>query len=112
MSRLAAQTPRIRSFLTCDAIHIDPQTRKRNLLGIYPQIIADEFPLAQPRLWVYLAFDGVDRPFQLRLRIVDRATGEAMFDQDRVCACEPLPDYQHDACTGIDGLIFQRAGCY
>ena len=45
------------TIAVCDGVHLDPNTKRKTLLGIYPNVV-DSFPHALPPVWLYVPFSG------------------------------------------------------
>lgn len=77
------------AIVVCDAIHTDPATGKRSLLGLFSVIFGREFPLKVPAMAVYVSLTECRGKFPVILQIIDvnenreavsRVEGEVEFD--------------------------------
>lgn len=46
--------PQLLTWLTCDAVHIDPATGKHTILGVFSNIQAHRFPVTHPMMIWFL----------------------------------------------------------
>jgi hypothetical protein len=45
----------------CDHVHhLDPVTKRKTLLGVYPHVVADAFPVTLAQVWLYVPFTGAE----------------------------------------------------
>ena len=67
---------RVNTFLTCDAVHIDPATGKHSILGIFSSLRAKEFPVRHPKMVWFLSLSELTKgKHHLKMSISD-PTGE------------------------------------
>lgn len=67
MSEIASK-PILLSWLTCDAVHMDPSTGKHYLLGCFSNIRASAFPVVHPKMVWFLSLTDASRgEHQLRI---------------------------------------------
>jgi hypothetical protein len=59
------------AMVVCDAIHIDPATGKRFLLGTLWSFVSREFPLVVPSLAVYVVLTECRGSFPVVLQMID-----------------------------------------
>ena len=57
-------------IVLCDQIRLDPDTRRKTLLGVYPHVVADAFPLTLPQAWLYVPFTGAQGMLTLTVRVL------------------------------------------
>lgn len=60
--------PQLLAWLTCDGVHIDPDTGKHTILGIFSHIPARQFPFVHPFMIWFLAITDCS-PGEHKLRI-------------------------------------------
>ncbi len=67
---------RVNTFLTCDAVHIDPATGKHSILGTFSSLRAKEFPVRHPKMVWFLTLSELTKgKHHLKMSISD-PTGE------------------------------------
>ena len=54
------------TIAVCDAVHLDPVTKRKTLVGVYPHVVAEAFPHAMPPVWLYVPFTGAQEFAHLR----------------------------------------------
>ena len=100
------------AMVVSDAVHADPSTGKKTILGTFSSILATAFPAVHPALAVFLAFtDCVGKiPLRLCLVTVDDE-GDPVFDvssevqsSDRRAVIE--------AVFQLNGVLFPEPGEY
>jgi hypothetical protein len=57
------------TIAVCAGLHLDPVTKRKTLLGVYPHVVADSFPYTLPRLWLYVPFTGAQGMLTILLRV-------------------------------------------
>ena len=65
---LLQSKPQLLTWLTCDAVHIDPATGKHTILGAFSNIQGRQFPLAHPHMVWFLTITDC-APGAHRMRI-------------------------------------------
>jgi len=104
---------RLYSFMTCDAVHIDPATGKHTLLGIFSSLRAREFPVVHPRMTWFLSLSELNKgKHHLKISMVD-PTGEleskVIIDRDFDA---PDPQHRVNLVNDIHRLKFLEAKTY
>jgi hypothetical protein len=56
------------------AVHLDPTTKRKTLVGVYPHVIAESFPHVMPPVWLYVPFTGAQGIVELSVRVLDGQT--------------------------------------
>src|SRR5262249_45748704 len=87
--------------------HLDPVTRRKTLLGVYPCVVADSFPHTMPQAWLYVPFSGAQGVLTLTLRVLDGQT--VLFEAGGQLTCGD-PDSTYELTTPINGLTFATPG--
>ena len=52
---------RLNSFMTCDAVHVDPATGKHSLLGVFSSLRAKSFPVVHPKMTWFLSLSELHK---------------------------------------------------
>ena len=100
------------ALVIADAIHRDPGTGKRTILGCFSSIYAREFPATHPALAVYIAVTEGRGVVPIKVRMVDvddekdpifEVEGEANFQDPRMVM---------DMDLFIPNLVFPEPGEY
>lgn len=100
------------AMIVCDAIHVDPSTGKRALLGLFTTIFSTEFPVKVPAMAVYATITECRGAFAVALQVIDaneerepvaRVEAEATSDS-------PLATLEID--FNLVGLEFPEPGEY
>jgi len=104
---------RLNSFMTCDAVHVDPATGKHTLLGIFSSLRAREFPVVHPRMTWFLSLSELNKgKHHLKISMVD-PTGEleskVIIDRD---FDSPDPQHRVNLVNDIHRLKFLEAKTY
>ena len=63
--------PYVLALVICDAIHVDPGTGKRTILGCFSAIHTRGFPTVHPHMAIYVALTDARGKIPITLRIVD-----------------------------------------
>jgi hypothetical protein len=63
--------PAALAMIICDAIHVDPGTGKRTLLGLFSAVMSTEFPALVPAIAVHVALTECRGKFSVLLQVVD-----------------------------------------
>jgi hypothetical protein len=96
----------------CDHVHLDPNTRRKTLLGVYPHVAADAFPCAMPVVWLYAPFTGAQGVLAVTLRVLAPG-GAVLFEAGGRATCgDPGSNYEmtarqqrdHGAATEVAAL--------
>src|SRR5262245_33609744 len=97
------------TIAVCDHVHLDPVTKRKTLVGVYPNVVAESFPPARPTVWLYAAFSRAQGMFTLTVCVRD---GDAVLHcaGGRV-ACGDLAS-TYELTTPVGGLTFARPGGY
>jgi len=67
---------RLNSFMTCDAVHVDPATGKHSLLGVFSSLRAKSFPVVHPKMTWFLSLSELHKgKHHLKISMAD-PTGE------------------------------------
>jgi len=67
---------RVNTFLTCDAVHVDPATGKHTILGIFSSLRGKDFPIVHPKMVWFLSLSELTKgEHHLKMSIAD-LTGE------------------------------------
>jgi hypothetical protein len=100
------------AMILCDAIHVDPGTGKRTLLGLFSVLFAREFPVTHPLMAVYTCLTECHGKVPFTLRIVDvNEEREPVFEvSDEIDIGDPLGVAELD--FRIGGLVFSAPGEY
>jgi hypothetical protein len=94
----------------CDHVHLDPVTKRKTLLGVYPCVVADAFPCTLPQVWLYLPFTGAQGMLTILLR-VHSSDGAPLYEAVAEAACgDPAANYEMTA--PLTGLTFATPGVY
>jgi hypothetical protein len=60
--------PQLLAWLTCDAVHMDPNSGKYTILGVFSNIRAQQFPVVHPLMVWFLTITDV-APGEHKMRI-------------------------------------------
>jgi hypothetical protein len=97
------------SILLCDGIAIDPNTRRKCLLGVYPHVVAEAFPLTLTQVWLFVCFTGAQGMLTLTVRVLD---GErVLFEAGGRATCGDVGS-TYEMTVPVTGLTFARPGVY
>jgi hypothetical protein len=112
---VAPQVPYPLAIVICDALHMDPATGKKTILGTFTAFQSTVFPFKSGQMVVYLALtDGRGKiPFELRLVRVDNEDGDqpAIFTATGELECiDPLAVMEIG--LGMKGIEFPSPGEY
>lgn len=110
--RVQYQTPFALSMIICDAVHIDPSTRKPTILGCFGSIGAAQFPAMHPSLVVFAELtDGRGMvPIKLRVIDVDEQNPPIAEAEGEVDLTDPLAVGM--LVMGFVGMVFPEPGEY
>jgi hypothetical protein len=97
------------TITVCDAVHLDPVTKRKTLVGVYPHVIAESFPYVMPAVWLYLPFRKAQGIVDFGVRILD---GEAVLFAVNFQATCGDPASTYDLRVPVSGLTFARADVY
>lgn len=62
--------PQLLAWLTCDAVHIDPNSGKHTILGVFTNIQAKQFPMMHPHMvWFMILTDVAAGPHKMRISL-------------------------------------------
>lgn len=108
----AVNPPYALAMVICDAIHTDPGTGKRTILGCFSSIHARKFPAVHPIFAVYVAATDGHGKTPMRLQIVD-----ANEERQPIARLEVEADFGDPRMTleldlVIANLTFPAAGEY
>ncbi|MGW8257519.1 MAG: DUF6941 family protein, partial [Thermoguttaceae bacterium] len=59
------------AMVICDAIWIDPSTKKRTLLGVFSDIAAKNFPAVHPILAAHVSLTDGQGLIPIKMRLID-----------------------------------------
>src|SRR4051794_5571088 len=94
----------------CDGVHLDPVTKRKMLLGVYPHVIAEAFPLTLAQVWLYLPFTGAQGMLSILLRVLS-PDGAPLYEAAAEVVCgDPRSNYEFTA--PLAGLTFAAPGVY
>jgi hypothetical protein len=104
---------RLNSFMTCDAIHVDPATGKHSLLGVFSSLRAKSFPVVHPKMTWFLSLSELHKgKHHLKISMAD-PTGEletkVIIDRHFE---SPNPNETINLINQIDRLKFLEAKTY
>jgi hypothetical protein len=102
--------PEALSILLCDGVALDPITRRKTLVGVYPHLVAEAFPCTLPRVWLYLPFTGAQGMLTILLRVLS-PSGEPLYEAVAEVTCgDPASNYEMTA--PLANLTFAAPGVY
>ena len=91
-----ATKPIIQSMLLAERTYVDPDTNKRNIVGVFDAIIAP-YPAVYPDpLYLYVSLTGVRGRVELMLYYVDLASNEVLTQAG------PIPLSCNDPLASLD----------
>jgi hypothetical protein len=94
----------------CDGVYLDPNTKRKTLLGVYPNVVADAFPLTLAQVWLYLPFTGAQGMLTILLRVLS-PDGEPLHEAVAEVTCgDPRSNYELTA--PLSNLRLARPGVY
>jgi hypothetical protein len=96
-------------ILLCDHVHLDPATKRKTLLGLYPHVVAESFPHAMPPVWLYVGFTGAWGTLTLSVRVHD---GSKMLFEAGAQLQGGDPDSTYELTVPLRGLKFPAPGVY
>jgi hypothetical protein len=97
------------TIAVCDAVHLDPTTRRKTLAGVYPHVVAESFPHAMPTVWLYVPFTGAQGIVEFSVRVLDGDA--ALFAVSFRGTCGDLRS-TYDLRVPVNVLTFPRPGTY
>lgn len=70
---MEANKPTLISFLLCDQVMTEENTKKASLIGIFGNIFANQFPAVHPKFVVFTAWlnNNIDKTYKLDIKILD-----------------------------------------
>jgi len=74
------------SMLICDAIHQDPSTGKKTLLGLFSELGAQDFPVVHPQMFVHIELTDCSGQIPVKLQLVDVDETEAPIFEAEIAA--------------------------
>ena len=110
--KVTVQPPYPLAIVVCDAIHQDPGTGKRTVLGCFSTIFAREFPVVHPAMALYVALTDGHGKVPIKLRLIDvEEQGDALIEAEgEVIFPDPRAVLEMD--FHLSGVVFPRAGEY
>jgi hypothetical protein len=111
MSQPGALAPYALAMIICDAVHMDPTTAKRTILGTFTALGARSFPVRQQTLAVYFSLTDYQGEATIGLRLVDVDGEELLFEME---ARLPFKDRRvvMESHTQLNNVVFPRPGEY
>ena len=106
-----APKPHLLSWLTCDAVHVDPATGKHTILGVFSSIRATQFPVVHPTMTWFLSVAGCttgDHRLQISMGPTATSTKELL---SRPFSSQG-PQHRINLVSEIRGLSFPQGGDY
>jgi hypothetical protein len=98
------------TIAVCDGVHLDPVTKRKTLVGVYPHVVADAFPLTLAQAWLYVPFTGAQGMLAILLR-VRSPDGAALYEAVAEATCgDPASNYEMTA--PLTNLTFAAPGTY
>src|SRR5262245_18137289 len=97
------------TITVCDAVHLDPVSKRKTLVGVYAHVVADAFPCVMPTVWLYAAFSRAQGIFTLTVCVRDG--DDVLLCAGGRVACGDLGS-TYDLTTPVSGLTFARPGVY
>jgi len=73
------------AIVICDAVHTDPLSAKRTLLGVFSYLSFESYPIAFKKLTTYLAVTNCIGYYALTLRVTNLAD-ESIIAQEKEIA--------------------------
>jgi len=100
------------AMVVCDAIWVDPSTKKPTLLGLFSELGAKNFPVVHPIFAVHLCLTDAIGTVPIKLQLVDAdEEEEPLFVVEQEVA---FPDRRAMINIGLNmrGVSFPKAGEY
>jgi hypothetical protein len=97
------------TIAVCDAIHLDPATKRKTLVGVYPHVVSEAFPLTLNQVWLFVCFTGAQGILTLTVRVLD---GEAVLFEAGGKATFGDPGSTYEATVPVNSLTFAAPGVY
>lgn len=103
--------PTLLAWITCDAVHIDPDTGKHTFLGVFTNIHSPRFPFVHPYMVWFLTLTDV-QPGKHRVRFLMGldATNPAELMRREFESHSPL--HRINLVNELRNLPFERPGEY
>src|SRR4051794_24878452 len=104
--------PVVLAMVVCDAIHLDPATGKRFLLGTFSAFFSQDFPLTVRSMAVYVVLTECRGSFPIALQIVDvnEDRDPIVRMEGEISSSDPLAGLEIDFRLG--GFQFPEPGEY
>ena len=77
---MSSVAPQALALVVCDAVHEDPSTGKRTLLGLFNGLTCRQFPAVHPALAVYAAITEGYGEYRVILRITDSEGTASLYE--------------------------------
>ena len=106
------QTPYHLALILCDAVHVDPDTGKRTLLGIFSYRQAATFPLTIPALAVYAVLSDGRGVHPVSAHWVDPDGVELPGTRTEIEVDFTDPIIQYEITFPYEDLTFDDSGSY
>jgi hypothetical protein len=95
------------TITVCDAVHLNPVTKRKTLVGVYPHVIAYAFPHVMPPVWLYLPFTKAQGIVELSVRVLD---GQTVLFETGGKATLGDPNSNYELTAPVSGLVFREPG--
>ena len=96
-------------LVLCDGFGTEPNTGKKNFLGVFDRIIVDTLPSFFPSLMIAVGLEGGEGPFEIGVVLQDPA-GKEIFRSPMIPVTPKLPYRREDLIVQINGLRLEQAG--
>ena len=109
---------KILMMVTADYASIEPQTGKLNIIGVFNQINAQEFPTSHRRMYLVIKIGGEifdnPNPHKLSVALADEDGIEivAIEGEFEMLSSSPGILPQHSALLEVNDAVFHRPGDY
>ena len=81
---MSSVAPQALALVVCDAVHEDPATGKRTLLGLFNGLTSRSFPVTHPSIAVYAAITEGYGEYAVKLKITDGDARAVLYESGTV----------------------------
>ena len=92
-NNVAAPTPVLIAFLVCDQIIEDAPTGKKTIVGVFDQIVADEFPVRHSPSSLYVKLIDCEGDYESRIEFAQVSTQAILLEWTGTCSSPSRHEY-------------------
>ncbi len=101
--------PKLLYLVLCDGFGTDPNSGKKNFLGVFDRIIVETFPSTFPSLMIAVGLEGGRGPFEIGVAIRDPNEKE-VFRSPTIPVTPKEPYRREDLIVQVNGLQLTSPG--